>query len=372
MRVVLPIEDKLDKYPLPKNSNMERCEILFIEGIKSEETKRLYQYGLKTFQKFHDMISLSDILLKDSKDIQVMVEDYIFHFKQTKHPKTIMCYLNGIKHFFVMNDVLLNWDKLKKFLPERPKPSGQKAYTDQDVREILELSPSRKFHAIVHILASSSMRLGSLPDLQLKHLADMPHGCKSVIVYAGTKDEYITFISQEAVKALDNYFEERKISGENITSESYLIRNTKGDTIKTNSYSLMMFTNFHIKNIPKRLRSSNNRLEKQTNHAFRKRFDTIFKSGDNVNISLVEKLMGHSETVQLDNNYFKPTVEQLFEEYLKGLPRLLVDEKFSLESELLKKQQKIEELESKENEIKMLKQKMDLIQAHLENIQIKS
>ena len=70
---------------------------------------------------------------------------------------------------------------------------------------------------------------------------------------------------------------------------------------------------------------------------------------------------------------FLPVLEkQLFEEYLKGLPRLLVDEKFSLESELLKKQQKIEELESKENEIKMLKQKMDLIQAHLENIQLKS
>ena len=372
MRVSLPIELTLHKYPNSKNSDMERCETIFNQSIKSSETKRLYNYALKDFQKFHDGIKLSDILLKDSKDIQIMVEDYIFHNKEKKHPKTIMCYLNGIKHFFVMNDVLLNWNKLNKFLPERPKPAGQKAYSTEDVREILELSVNRKFHAIVHILASSGMRLGSLPDLQVKHLTNMPHGCKSVLVYAGSKDEYMTFISSEAVKALDDYFEERKIAGENITSESYLIRNTRGKDVKTTAYSLMMFTNFHTKRKSKRYRSSNNRLEKQTNHAFRKRFNTILKSNDNANISLIERLLGHSTSVKLDNSYFDPSVESLFKEYLKGLPRLYIDEKFSLESELAIKQQKIEDLESDKKQIELLQEKMTLMQAHIENIQIKS
>jgi len=372
VRVSLPIELTLHKYDNSKNSNMERCETIFIQSIKSSETRRLYNYALKDFQKFHSDIRLSDILLKDSKDIQMMVEDYIFHNKEKKHPKTIMCYLNGIKHFFVMNDVLLNWNKLNKFLPERPKPAGQKAYSTEDVREILSLSSSRKFHAIVHVLASSGMRLGSLPDLQIKHLADMTHGCKSVLVYPNTKDEYTTFISQEAVKALDDYFEERKIAGENITSDSYLIRNTKGESEKTSAYSLMMFTNFHTKRKSKRYRSSNNRLEKQTNHAYRKRFNTILKSNDDVNISLVERLLGHSQTVSLDNSYFDPSVDNLFKEYLKGLPSLFIDEKFSLESELAIKQQKIEELESDKNQIALLHEKMALMQAHIENIEIKS
>ena len=368
----IPIEVNLDKYDKNRISNMERCETIFYQSIKSPDTARTYAYGLKTFQKFHDGIKLEDILLKDSKDIQIMVEDFIFGKKEKTHPKTIMVYLNGIKHFFIMNDVLLNWDKLKKFLPERPKRTGDKAYSTQDVREILELSSSRKFHAIVHILASSGMRLGSLSDLKLKHLENIQHGCKSCLIYAGTKDEYTTFISHEASKALDDYFEERKIAGENITSDSFVIVNNIGKSIQTSSYSLRMFMNWHIKKLPKRFRSNNNRYEKQTSHAFRKRFITILKSNDDCNISLIEKLVGHSQTVKLDNSYFKPTIDILFKEYLKGLPRLLIDEKFSLESELIAKQQKIEELESDKKQIALLTEKMALMQAHIENIQLKS
>ena len=81
-------------------------------------------------------------------------------------------------------------------------------------------------------------------------------------------------------------------------------------------------------------------------HGFRKRFDTVLKSNRMVNISLAERLMGHSRTIPLDNSYFKPVVEQLFDEYQKSIPELIIDEKYRLEQEIKNKDGKIHELES--------------------------
>ena len=78
----------------------------------------------------------------------------------------------------------------------------------------------------------------------------------------------------------------------------------------------------------------------------RKRFDTVLKSNREVNISLAERLMGHSKTIPLDNSYFKPVIEQLFDEYQKSIPQLLIDEKYRLAEQIKKKDKKIHEIES--------------------------
>ena len=96
-------------------------------------------------------------------------------------------------------------------------------------------------------------------------------------------------------------------------------------------------------------------IEKQANHAFRKRFDTILKSNQNINISLAEKMMGHSITIPLDNVYFKPAIEQMFDEYQKAIPELTIDDKYWFELQLKEKDEKINELNKKDNEIDSLK-----------------
>jgi len=56
--------------------------------------------------------------------------------------------------------------------------------------------------------------------------------------------------------------------------------------------------------------------------------------------------MGHSKTIPLDNSYFKPVIEQLFDEYQKSIPELIIDEKYRLELEIKNKNGKIHQLES--------------------------
>ena len=62
-----------------------------------------------------------------------------------------------------------------------------------------------------------------LPDLKYSDLEDKGDIYK-ITVYAGTNQEYYTFCTPEAKKALDSYFEIRKRHGETITGKSPVIR----------------------------------------------------------------------------------------------------------------------------------------------------
>ena len=100
----------------------------------------------------------------------------------------------------------------------------------------------------------------------------------------------------------------------------------------------------------------------------RKRFNTIVKLRHGCNLSLAERLLGHSQTIKLDNAYFKPTDNQLFEEYLKVLPDLMIDEKYRLRGELEQAENKIDELQSSKERILMLESQLSQIQEHLKNL----
>ena len=221
-------------------------------------------------------------------------------------------------------------------------------------------------------MASSGMRIGGVRELQLKHLEEMPHGCKSVLVYAGTKDEYQTFISPEAVKALDDYLDERKSQGDKINSDSFVIVTSKRGFKQCNDTTIRMVIARNVGKLKTSKLITGNRTDKMVNHAFRKRFNTILKSNKEINIVLAERLLGHSVTIPLDNSYLDVSKEELFKQYLIALPEVYIDEKYKLEAKLIERQQQIEELESKDNKIKALELQMQEMKLHIENIISKS
>ena len=90
--------------------------------------------------------------------------------------------------------------------PEKKKLTGDMPYKTEDIQKILRIvGKNLKFRCITHILASTGIRIGAFSEIQLKHIQDMPNGCKSILVYDDDKAEYITFIHPEAVEALDQY-----------------------------------------------------------------------------------------------------------------------------------------------------------------------
>jgi len=63
-----------------------------------------------------------------------------------------------------------------------------------------------------------------------------------------------------------------------------------------------------------------------------------------VNYSIAEKLMGHK--TGLDSVYFKPTVEECFNEFRKAIPELSIDDAIRLEEEIKNKDDQIHDLET--------------------------
>ena len=114
-----------------------------------------------------------------------------------------------------MNDIVIGWEKIQKMYPEQVKKSGQQSWADQHVNQMIEFSNSKRNKALVHFMASTGSRIGvhNYP-LQMQHLKDMGDGCRAVLIYAEEIDEYWSFLTPEANKALDEYFEQRRQDNE--------------------------------------------------------------------------------------------------------------------------------------------------------------
>jgi len=111
-----------------------------------------------------------------------------------------------------------------------------------------------------------------------------------------------------------------------------------------------------------------NRYEIAGLQGLRKFFDTVLKSNININPNIAEKLTGHSTTFQLDNVYFKPSLDAMFKEYQKAIPELTITKEYKLVFENDEKSKQIQELESKDKKIEQLESKIMQMQLHMINI----
>lgn len=301
-----------------------------------------------------------------------MIEDYIMDLRKHYSPNSIPMFFYPLQSFFEANDVDLKWKKIKKLFPQKVKLSGDEAYSDEDVKKMLDYAITIRNKALIHFLASSGVRIGAIPDLKLRNLVEMPLGCRSILVYEDSIEEYTTFLTPEASKILDEYLQVRKNDGEYVSPDSPVFRTKyrlgieKVKSMSDKSIQGVIWrcvVQSHVERTRKGVRYS-----KQQDHAFRKRFKTSLQLNPEVNPSIIEKLMGHKKG--LDGIYFKPTKEQLFKEFSKGIVDLTLDktEKLKLENE--KKQKKIDELESKEKRILELESRMNSIEELSKRIKV--
>lgn len=91
------------------------------------------------------------------------------------------------------------------------------------------------------------------------------------------------------------------------------------------------------------------RHEVQRNHGFRKFANTQMVQAK-VDAAAKEMLLGHS--IGLDDKYYRPTPEQLLDEYLKAVDLLTIDDNNRL-------RRKVEELTIRASDISALKNQLD-------------
>ncbi len=195
----------------------------FINSLKSPETKEQYRKKLINFIE-HYNVTLDGLLSLAPKDIEQMIIKYITNMNakglSRSYINLVMC---AIFHFLDMNDVLLNKRKISKFLGEPKKMNKDRAYTHEEIKQLVDTGDFR-FRAIVLFLAATGCRVGSLCSLEMHHLEKRGDVYK-VTIYENSRDEYLVFTTVEATQALDNYFAYRERACETIKPSSPVFRN---------------------------------------------------------------------------------------------------------------------------------------------------
>ena len=369
---------------------MEKEELLtlspydnFIYALKAEVSKRQYPRKLERFLSF---IGLEGTIqekcnklfqMSDNKELFQSNLIRFINFQKVRiqnkeiSEATLANYVKAIKLFCSMNDIMINWKKISKGMPAVKNYSDDRVPTMDEIHTLLE-HPDRRIRPIVLVMLSSGIRVGSWDYLQWKHVVPIERDNRTIaarLIIKNTKINnrtYFSFITPEAYQSLKDWIDFRRLHGEEITGESWLMRDTwqkidrnGGSGIglakfpkKMNSLSIknMIYDAWKIQGIRTKLVSGTKRHEFKSTHGFRKLFET--KCQKVMNHNNIKILMDHS--LGESQNYHRPTVDELLEDYMNVTDLLTVNEENRL-------RMKVEKLEVERDTLQDLKVEVELI-----------
>jgi hypothetical protein len=218
------------------------------------------------------------------------------------------------------------------------------------------------------VTSSSGIRIGAWEYLKWKDVEPIWRDNKivaaKITVYAGENEQYISFITPEAFNALQEWMDFRKKSGEDVNGESWLmimLWDTNAPApipqrMNTEGLRALMERALRAQGLRKKLdRKLIRRHEFKTNHGFRKFFQTNAET--KMKSLHVKTLMGQDTGLAL--SYYKPTVQELLEEYLKAVDDLTINKDSKQQTEIIRNQQVLAvEIQAKDREIHELKEQM--------------
>jgi len=204
---------------------------------------------------------------------------------------------------------------------------------------------------IILLLTSTGQRIGSLSDLTLGNLTRIEeHGIYKLVIYESTNNEYYTYCSKEAANAINDYLAYRQRSSERISfsnvtqqwepSGAPLIRQQFDSsdilqarhpkpmsTIAIRRVLVQQLVRCGLRTVEHPIATipnSTKRCRKAVaiGNGFRKLAISSFIRA-RVNHEIRELLVDHA--TQLDQNYFRPSEEEVLEQYMLAEPFLTVD-----------------------------------------------
>ena len=326
---------------------------LFMDSIKSNETKIKYSSYLKKYMKLQ---GLNDLLHEtDPRLIEREIIDFINKMKKEgMNWGAIHNYVSMIVSFYKINDVVLNTTKITRFMPEQRKVKKDRDYTHEEISKMLEIADER-MRVVILLLASTGIRIGAIPSLKIRTVDDM-----KITVYENAKEEYFTFMTPECKQAIDSYLDMRSRYGEKLTDDSPLIReqfdirdNFAIGTCKGIGRELLQWK---LRDIARR----SNVRSKQVPiaHGFRK-FTMKQLVDSKINPEIREMLLGHK--IGLASAYYRPTEQEMYNEYMKAINSLTINEENRLKI-------KVRLLEGEKNEITKLRNGLDEMQSTLKDV----
>jgi hypothetical protein len=364
----------------------------FLYALKAKETKRQYQHRLDKFLSFMGFKGTIEEkccklyhFTKKHNESNIM-QSYLIKFINYQKQRiengeisegTLCNYIKSIKLFYSMNDININWKKIGKGVPAERHNADDRIPTIEEIKRLLG-HPDRRVKPIVYTMLSAGIRVGSWDYLKWKHIIPIVRNNALVaakIILINTKinnREYFSFITPEAYKSLKDWMDFRQMHGENVTGESWLMRDTWEKIDRDHSHRIglakfpkefgrvpignMIGEAWRIQGIRDLLDPAKKirRHEFKSTHCFRKYFET--KCQLKMNHNNIKLLMDHS--LGESQNYHRPIEEELLEDYLNAIDLLTINEENRLKMKIEKLEVERDTLHELRAEIELLKKDM--------------
>ena len=340
----------------------------FINSLKSKTSRRIYSYTFKKYLNDNKVTidTLLNLPVKDSEQLLIKNIERLKAINRSHSACNVLFCV--IKHFYIMNNILINKERVSKFLGESGRKNKYRPYTHEEIKKILDVADLR-MKSVILLMASTGIRVGQIPELKLKHLQDIPDKkIYKITVYEKSKEEYYTFCSSEAYAAIQSYLNYRKNCGEILEDESYLIREQfdindfeqirkksrkiAKSTLKVNIHTLLRKAG--LREVDPNFKFGDRNLIPMS-HGFRKFWMTqAVKS--KMPHEQREMLLGHK--IGLASAYYRPSEDDLLDAYLVAVDNLTINEENRLKK-------KVDELQVKYDKIDALVSRIDYLEKQL-------
>src|ERR687885_300276 len=174
---------------------------LFRAAIKSPATRDPYERRLIQFLK--NMKFAPDDFVAAAKKNSSSIEKQIISFisKQNSRAEkgeittaTVGNCLKSVRLLLEMNDVSLNWKKIRRVLPRARRYALDRIPTVEEIREIVDTADVRE-KALTLVFVSSEIREGAIEYLTLAdystiELGEQKTAVGRLIVYRGDREQY--------------------------------------------------------------------------------------------------------------------------------------------------------------------------------------
>ena len=342
--------------PEDKIHDVTSAYYMFKYSIRSELTRKYYERRIRTFFDFIGFLMGSDIekrcnsfAQKGKKDTNwtlICIIRFLQHEKERVEKgeitaATLSNFVKSIKLYCEISDIQIGWKKITRGLPRPRAVANDRAPTLEEIRKLVEY-PDRRIKPIIYTMVSSGIRLGAWDYLKWKNITPLTNDsgvivAAKLLVYPDDSEEYYAFITAEAYHSLKRWMDFRSQYGEQITGNSWIMR----DIWQTSN--MKYGAKFGLATNPRKLKSSGvkrlieqalweqglrsklpqgvKRHEWKAAHGLRKFYKT--RAEQAMKPINVEITMGHN--IGLSGFYYRPSEKEVLKDYLKASDLLTID-----------------------------------------------
>lgn len=367
-----------------QTSLSQRGERLFLNSVRSPHSRRVYKFFFDKYLRIHGYKEASDLLARNQKEIETEIIEFIISSteKGMKYA-AILNYIKPVITFAKINDLMVNSKKINRYMPPNVRTKKTTAYTHEQISKLLEVADER-MKAVILLCSSAGLRIGSIPSLNWGSLQEVSAGAGAggdlyqITVYEGEPEEYITYCSSEAKKAILSYISVRERFSEVILPSSPLIREqwdrrdsfaarhpkrVKTETLAHKIAELARVVGLRNKDQltedEKDTHRGASRLKDVPQCNGMRRFFTTQLVNSGVQTEHRWLLEGHNLKGN-DNSYVKISPNDLFKSYMLAHDNLLISQEHKLREKVEKLEVERSEIQTLHYELKKLKQALKL------------